>query len=122
MMSFMTRALSVGAAAVLLGGLMSQGATADEVKTATMYGNMHTVTQDLLNRAGDDGNNFLHTNGNYWQTRFYPNKQINTGNVSKLRPAWVFQTEVQDSLETSPIVVDGVMYVTTSFDHVYALD
>ncbi len=117
----MTRALSIGAAAVLL-GLASQGATADEVKNATLYGNMHTVTQDLLNRAGDDGNNFLHTNGNYWQTRFYPNKQINTGNVSKLRPAWVFQTEVQDSLETSPIVVDGVMYVTTSFDHVYALD
>ena len=41
---------------------------------------------------------------------------------SNLHPAWIFQTDVKESLETSPIVVDGVMYVTTSFSHVYALD
>jgi PQQ-dependent dehydrogenase (methanol/ethanol family) len=121
MSSLKTRVLSVSAAAALLGAL-SLTASADEVKNATMYGNMQTVTQDLLNRAGEDGNNFLLTNGNYNQTRYFPNKQINAANVSKLRPAWVFQTEVQDSMETSPIVVGGVMYVTTSFDHVYALD
>ena len=40
-----------------------------------------SVTQDMLNRAASDGNNFLHTNGNYAQTRFYPNRQINVGNV-----------------------------------------
>ncbi len=83
---------------------------------------MSLASQDLLSRAAGDGNNFLHTNGNYWQSRFYPNRQINTGNVNKLRPAWMFQMEVRESLETSPIVVNGVMYVTTSFDHVYALD
>lgn len=33
-----------------------------------------------------------------------------------------FQTEIVDSLETSPIVVNGIMYVTTSYNHVYALD
>jgi len=94
----------------------------DEVKPATLWGDMNLVTQDLLNRAGDDGNNFLHTNGNYLQTRYYPARQINLSNVSKLRPAWIFQTDVIDSLETSPIVVNGVMYVTTSFDHVFALN
>jgi alcohol dehydrogenase (cytochrome c) len=83
---------------------------------------MATVTQDLLNRAAGDGNNFLHTNGNYHQTRYYPNRQINTTNVQKLRPAWMFQTEVKDSFETSPIVVNGIMYFTTSFNHVYAVD
>ena len=97
-------------------------AAAQEVKTAPKYGDMQTVTQDLLNRAGDDGNNFLHANGNYHQTRFYPNAQINRSNVRKLRPAWIFQTEVKESMETSPIVVNGVMYVTTSFSHVYALN
>jgi len=86
------------------------------------FGDMSVVTQELLNRAGSDGNNFLHTNGNYAQTRFYPNQQINTSNVSHLRPAWMFQTAVMESMETSPIVVDGIMYVTTSFDHVYALN
>jgi PQQ-dependent dehydrogenase (methanol/ethanol family) len=87
-----------------------------------MYGDMTIVTQDLLNRAAGDGNNFLHTNGNYDQTRYYPNRQINVSNVSKLRPAWMFQTEVKESMETTPIVVNGIMYVTTSFSHVYAID
>jgi alcohol dehydrogenase (cytochrome c) len=64
----------------------------------------------------------LLTNGNYAQTRFYPAKQIDRDNVKNLHVAWIFQTDVKESLETSPIVVDGVMYVTTSFSHVYALD
>ena len=98
------------------------GARADEVKAATKWGDMSAVTQDLLNRAAGDGNNFLHTNGDYNQQRYYPNRQINASNVSHLRPAWVFQTDVRKSLETSPIIVNGIMYVTTSFSHVYALD
>ena len=95
---------------------------AKEVKGATLYGNMATVTQDMMNRAGADANNFLHTNGNYAQTRYYPASQINTSNVKNLRPAWIFQTEIVESMETSPLVINGVMYVTTSFNHVYALD
>jgi PQQ-dependent dehydrogenase (methanol/ethanol family) len=102
---------------LLAATLAFSGAQAD-----TKYGDMLTVTQDMLSRAGTDGNNFLHTNGNYEQTRYYPNKQINTQNVKNLVPAWIFQTEVVDSLETTPIVVNGVMYVTTSYNHVYALD
>ena len=86
------------------------------------YGDMTTVTQDLLNRAESDGNNFLLTNGDYWQRRYYPNTQINTANVARLHPAWIFQTEVKELLETSPLVINGVMYVTTSFSHVYALN
>jgi alcohol dehydrogenase (cytochrome c) len=80
------------------------------------------VTQEQLSAAASDANNFLHTNGNYDQTRYFPGKQINTSNVGKLHPAWIFQTEVKESLETTPIVVNGVMYVTTSFNHVYALN
>ena len=93
-----------------------------EVKAGTLYGDMMHVTQDMLNRADGDANNFLHTNGNYEQTRYYPASQINTGNVKNLRPAWIFQTEIVESLETTPIVVNGVMYVTTSFNHIHALD
>jgi alcohol dehydrogenase (cytochrome c) len=99
-----------------------EAAKPEEAKPATLWGNMNTVTQDLLNRAADDGNNFLQTNGNYEQTRYYPARQINRDNVSKLRPAWIFQTDIIESLETSPIVVNGTMYVTTSFDHVFAIN
>ncbi len=80
------------------------------------------VSQKMLNGSDRQDRNWLQTNGGYAQTRYYPGSQINTGNVKKLKPAFVFQTEVVESMETAPIVVDGVMYVTTSYDHVYALD
>jgi alcohol dehydrogenase (cytochrome c) len=102
--------------------LYAAAAGGEEIAKGPKYGDMGTVTQDLLSRAAGDGNNFLHTNGNYEQSRFYPNRQINVGNVSKLRPAWMFQTEVKESMETTPIVVNGIMYVTTAFSHAYALD
>jgi alcohol dehydrogenase (cytochrome c) len=80
------------------------------------------VTQAQLNDAGNQGANWLHTNGDYDQSRFYAGNQINAENVKKLRPQFTFQTEVRESMETAPIVVDGIMYMTTSFNHVYALD
>ena len=81
-----------------------------------------SVSQGQLDAADKDGTNFLHSNMSYAQTRYYPAKQIDASNVSKLRPAFQFQTEVLESMETAPIVVDGIMYITTSYNHVYALD
>src|SRR5258708_35506225 len=111
--------LALAAAMISFGG-------AQEIKQATGGNgkavNVTPVTQRMLDRADRDTRNFLHTNGDYRQQRFYPNTQINTGNVKRLHPAWIFQTEVKESMETSPIVVVGVMYVTTSFSHGYALD
>ena len=80
------------------------------------------VTQSALSGADSQSKDWLHTNGGYAQTRFYPGQQINAGNVKNLKTAFMFQTEVRESMETAPIVVDGVMYMTTSFNHVYALD
>jgi len=80
------------------------------------------VTQAQLNDAGKQNANWLHTNGDYAQTRYYGGNQISTANVKNLRPAFVFQTEVVESMETAPIVVDGVMYLTTSYNHIYAID
>lgn len=97
-------------------------AVAPIVSADTMPGAGGPVTQVMLDRAAGDARDFLHTNGNYDQTRFYPAAQITRNNVNKLRPAWIFQTEILESMETTPIVSNGVMYVTTSFNHVYALD
>lgn len=118
------KAIVVGVALLL--APVSATARAQEIEhfaqTTTTTAPAKDVTQEQLSAAGSDAKNFLHTNGNYEQTRFYPGKQINASNVGKLHPAWIFQTEVKESLETTPIVVDGVMYVTTSFSHVYALN
>ena len=84
--------------------------------------NFGSVSQSMLDNAGKDSKNWLHANGSYEQTRFYPASQINTGNVSKLRPAFVVQTAVLESMETAPLVVNGVMFITTSYNHVYAVN
>src|SRR4029434_7393273 len=81
-----------------------------------------SVSQAQLNDAGKQTANWLHTNGDYAQLRHYGGNQINASNVKSLRPVFVFQTEVVESMETAPIVVDGVMYLTTSYNHIYAID
>jgi alcohol dehydrogenase (cytochrome c) len=58
--------------------------------------------------------------GNVNGNRYSPLNSINVGNVSALRPAWVHPLPYTD-LETTPLVVDGVMYVTGP-NQVYALD
>jgi alcohol dehydrogenase (cytochrome c) len=112
--------------AVVLSAVMMNFGGAQETKPATSETEkaikVTPVTQRMLDGADRDTRNFLHTNGDYRQHRFYPNDQINTRNVSRLRVAWIFQTDVKESMETSPIIVNGVMFVTTSFSHVYALD
>jgi PQQ-dependent dehydrogenase (methanol/ethanol family) len=116
-------ALIVSLAGAAFSPAFSGGAeTETAATTKTKDAPVPAVTQEQLSAAAGDENNFLHTNGNYDQTRYYPGKQINTSNVGKLRPAWIFQTEVKESQETTPIVVDGVMYITTSFNHVYAIN
>jgi len=50
------------------------------------------VTPAMLEGAAGDAKNWIHPNGSYAQTRYYPGNQINTSNVAKLRPAFVFQT------------------------------
>ena len=75
------------------------------VSAGPALGDTHAVSQDMLNRGWDDSKNWVLTNGGYWQKRYAPAKQINTGNVHRLRPAFTFQTEVIESMETTPIVV-----------------
>ena len=119
---------SITAVAAAVAGALSFGAGAQETGTGAtttakaMPGTLPQVTSTMLDGAGNDPKNWIHPNGSYAQTRYYPGSQINTGNVAKLRPAFVFQTAVLESMETAPIVVDGVMFLTTSFNHVYAIN
>jgi alcohol dehydrogenase (cytochrome c) len=92
------------------------------IKPIPMSSALKPVDQKMLDTAAQDGKNWLHSNGSYSQTRFYPAAQINSKNVANLKPAFVFQTAVIESMETAPIVVNGVMFLTTSYNHVYAID
>ncbi len=61
-------------------------------------------------------------NGNMSGNRFSPLNQINTTNVQQLAPQWIFPVASSPRpLQVTPVVVDGVMYVT-SVNEAYALD
>ncbi len=83
---------------------------------------LQPVSQQQLDAANTRAGDWLHSNGSYTQTRYYPGTQINNTNVSKLKPVFIFQTAVNESMETAPIVSNGIMFITTSFNHVYAVD
>jgi PQQ-dependent dehydrogenase (methanol/ethanol family) len=102
---------------------VSQETGAGATTTARpMSANLTPITQAMLDNAAKDSKNWLHANGNYDNSRYYPGKQITSENVKSLKPAFVFQTAVLESMETAPIVDNGVMFLTTSFNHVYAID
>lgn len=62
---------------------------------------------------GDDGSDWLLYGRNYNAWRFSPLTWINKENVGNLELAWMMETGLHDAFECSPIVVDGVMYVST---------
>ncbi len=73
-----------------------------------------TVTPEMLLNAQQSGD-WLMYGGNYSNNRFSPLTLINTTNVKNLVPRMVFQTGTErlGSFETTPIAVNGVLYVTT---------
>jgi alcohol dehydrogenase (cytochrome c) len=60
--------------------------------------------------------------GDLSNTRYSASDQINAGNVQTLHLKWLFQTGVIGSFETTPVVEDGVMYITTPYNHLFAID
>lgn len=80
------------------------------------------VTQERLLKGTEDTAAWLMYGGNYQSWRFSPLKDINQQNVKKLTPAWIFQTGIPGQLEASPIVADGILYLTASYNNLFALD
>ncbi|WP_233873853.1 pyrroloquinoline quinone-dependent dehydrogenase [Paraburkholderia adhaesiva] len=108
------------AASVALGAGEVQGSAT--TTSSPMPDVLHPVTQAMLDGAAHNSIDWLQSNGSYDQTRYFPGTQINTANVAKLRPAFIVQTAVNESMETAPIVSNGIMFITTSFNNVYAVD
>ncbi|MEZ5284929.1 MAG: PQQ-dependent dehydrogenase, methanol/ethanol family [Vicinamibacterales bacterium] len=75
----------------------------------------------LVNAAKEPGS-WLTYNGQYNGQRHSTLDQINTSNVAQLQPLWVYQVRGDGQVETSPIAVDGRMYVTEPPTTVTALD
>ena len=65
---------------------------------------------------------WLMYSGNYQSHRFSELSQITPANAGRLQMKWAFQRPVTEKVEATPLVVDGVMYVTFPPNDVYALN
>ena len=80
------------------------------------------VTPQRLASAASEPQNWLTYSGNYASTRFTPLAQITPANVRNLKLQWVYQAPVAGNWQTTPLVVDGIMYLTQRLNDVVALD
>jgi alcohol dehydrogenase (cytochrome c) len=72
--------------------------------------------------AERDSANWLMYSGSYSAQRYSRLNQVNARNVGTLKVAWVYQSNGPGTMEATPVVVDGVMYVTEAPSTVVALD
>src|SRR5919201_1620349 len=70
------------------------------------------VSYGRLSSIGAAEGGWLTYSGSYRSERFSPLKQISRDNVKHLRPIWLYQPPGSGTLELTPVVADGVMYVT----------
>lgn len=81
----------------------------------------------LLNYASEEPNTnadheWAYYGKDHTNQRFSSLTEINSGNIKNLKLAWRYKTGKTATFQTSPIIVDGVMYITTPFNDVIALD
>ncbi len=82
-----------------------------------------SFANDKLNELSKSNEAWIMPGKNYSSQNYSPNTQINTENVKQLRAAWSFSTGLLHGHEGTPLVVNGVMYVHTSFpNNTFALD
>jgi quinohemoprotein ethanol dehydrogenase len=81
-----------------------------------------TVDDAALAAAARNPDTWLTYGRDYAETRFSPLGEINAENVARLGLAWTYDTGAVRGLEATPLVADGVLYATTSWSDVFALD
>jgi len=102
-------------AATLALGLLSLAAVAAPKKIAD-------VDDARLANSQNEPQNWLIHGGSWKEQRFSRLDQINVDTIANLKPAWFIDYDTNRGQESTPIVVDGVMFVTTAWSKVYALD
>ena len=81
-----------------------------------------SVTVNTESIIANSPDNWLSYGKDYKEQRYSELDKINVGNVADLSLAWSFDTDFNRGLEATPIVIDGVLYLTGNWSVVYALD
>jgi alcohol dehydrogenase (cytochrome c) len=107
---------------VLSGTVMSEDDFSARVLAAD--GKFHLLRRDgavYKEKAIEPKSNWVAYNGGESGNRYSSLQQINASNISSLALAWLFPIPNSPRIEATPVVVDGVMYVT-SWNEIYAID
>jgi alcohol dehydrogenase (cytochrome c) len=104
---------------VLLCGCFAALAAVQEKTSSAISASIDVRPADLL--VEPPGANWISYNGDYSGRRYSGLAQITTENAAQLRAQWVFHIRDSDGLEVTPVVVDGIMFVTAAND-AFALD
>lgn len=120
------RALS---AVCLIGSMVSacssendKNDAASNIEASDVSSTENTNRAALITNADDRPGEWLTHGRTYSEQRFSPLAEIDRSNISDLGLAWSFDLGTSRGIEVTPIVHDGVMYVTASWNVVYALD
>jgi alcohol dehydrogenase (cytochrome c) len=89
---------------------------------ATAYTVDAQITSDRLRNADKEPQNWLTYSGGYFSQRFSQLTQITPANAANLELKWMYQAAAAGAWQATPLVVDGVMYVTQRPNDVVALD
>ena len=118
------KALLAGVAWIVIATGIAQGqvgqqnvATPGKSRTAT-----GKVSYERIVGAAREPSNWLTYSGRYSGWRYSTLDQINVENVSRLRMEWTFQVGDLGQFETTPLVVDGILYGTGQNNRAFALD
>jgi quinohemoprotein ethanol dehydrogenase len=90
--------------------------------SAVTRGAAPNVDDARLEHAEKEPQNWLAHGGSHTDWYYSPLEQINTANVGRLAPAWVFDFDTQRGQESTPLVVDGILFTTTAWNKVFAID
>lgn len=80
------------------------------------------VNAERLSQADTEPGNWMAVGRTYNEQRFSPLDQINAENVANLGLAWFYDLDTHRGQEATPLVIDGVMYLSTAWSKVKALD
>src|SRR5216683_1457710 len=80
------------------------------------------VTFDRILRADKEPQNWLTYSGSTLSQRYSPLAQVTPANVNSLQLQWAFQARSLEKFESTPLEVDGMMYLTQAPNDVVALD
>ena len=112
--------------AMVVALLASVQLTAAQAQTPESGGGMtpsfSPVTWERLVHAADEPENWLMYSGTLDSQRFSRLDQIHNRNVGELELKWAYQIPQRDRAETTPLVVDGVMFITESPSNLVAVD